>query len=140
MDTETPACVVPTRKLKILVAEDEEALLALVTELLEDDGHTVVKAQDGAEALKLFHEHRREIDLVILDMMLPRIGGGEVLLEMKKLDPHVQVTMTSGYDGEDIRCNYPDDACCFLQKPFRQTDLRHAVATCTERQSSKKHR
>jgi two-component system, cell cycle sensor histidine kinase and response regulator CckA len=81
----------------ILVVEDEEMLRTLVSEVLTRSGYTVLFAFDGDQALRVFDAHRNQINLVLLDLGLPKRSGDEVLLELRKRDPGVKVVFSTGY-------------------------------------------
>lgn len=106
-------------KRTILVVEDDEMLLDLLTSVLEDYGYTVLQARDGVESVKLFKQHHTEIALVLTDMGLPLLGGWEAYLEMKQIDPNVKTLMASGFvspslKAEMLRAGAKD----FVQKPY----------------------
>jgi len=103
----------------VLLIDDEDMILEVGCEILEKLGYSVLKAGSGNEALQLFHEHKNDIDLVILDMIMPEIGGSEVFDRIRAEAPGVKVILSSGYsmnhDADDIMkrgCNG------FIQKPF----------------------
>jgi two-component system, cell cycle sensor histidine kinase and response regulator CckA len=81
----------------ILVVEDEEMLRSLVSEVLTRSGYSVLFAFDGEQALKVFDANREQIDLVLLDLGLPKLAGDEVLLELHRRDPAVKVVFSTGY-------------------------------------------
>lgn len=106
-------------KRTILVVEDDEMLLDLLTSVLEDYGYTVLQARDGVKSVKLFKQHHTEIALVLTDMGLPLLGGWEAYLEMKQIDPNVKTIMASGFvspslKAEMLRAGAKD----FVQKPY----------------------
>ena len=84
-------------KPKILVVEDEELVRSFLKDFLEMKGMEVLVASGGEEAIDLFSRHREDIDLVILDLVLPGMMGEEILDALKKLDPGVKVLVTTGY-------------------------------------------
>jgi CheY-like chemotaxis protein len=81
----------------ILVVEDEEMLRALVKEVLSRAGYVVLEAADGEEGVQVFNEQHEHIDLVLLDLGLPKIAGDAVFQEMKLINPLVPVVFSSGY-------------------------------------------
>ncbi len=85
----------------VLVVEDEEFIRALLREILEAQGLRVLLASEGGEALDLFSRCGKEIDLVILDLVLPGMKGEEILTRMKELDPEVKVLITTGFGEEE---------------------------------------
>lgn len=111
-------------KRTILVVEDDEMLLDLLTSVLEEHGYTVLQARDGLESVEQFKQHHGEIALVLTDMGLPQLGGWEAFLEMKKIDPNVKTIMASGYfnpslKAEMLRAGAQD----FVQKPYVMEDV-----------------
>lgn len=110
----------------ILVVDDEEVVRETVVRMIQKDGHEVVEARDGEEALEVLQERRGDIDLVVLDLTMPRRDGISTLTEMRARGFDVPVLLASGYSGEAV----PADAGVsgFIQKPFRSAELRKQVA------------
>ena len=108
----------------VLVADDESILRDLAREALESAGLQVIEARDGQEAVDLFRARKGEVDLVLLDMTMPRMGGAEAFRLIRQADPAARVLLTSGYTQQeslDSLADLPPDG--FLQKPFRIRDL-----------------
>ncbi|HZR45084.1 MAG TPA: response regulator, partial [Candidatus Manganitrophaceae bacterium] len=108
----------------ILVVDDEEAIRLLGKTILEHDGHRVLTAGDGLEAIEIFTGKKEEVDLVILDLTMPDRSGGEVLEQLRRIKPEVRVIISSGH-----RTEHPLDLAgvSFLQKPYRPADLLRMV-------------
>lgn len=108
----------------VLVVDDEALVRDVTKEMLESLGYQVLAAGDGEEALSLYRAEGGRIDLVILDMIMPGMGGGEVYDALRSLDPGVRVILSSGYslDGQ-AREIMGLGIREFLQKPFRFEDL-----------------
>lgn len=103
----------------ILIIDDEEMILDIGATLLEELGYTVLKAQDGREALTLFEENRNRIDLVILDMIMPGMGGREVFERLKEVKRDIKVLLSSGYSNDGEASELMNKGCDgFIQKPF----------------------
>jgi two-component system cell cycle sensor histidine kinase/response regulator CckA len=108
----------------ILVVEDEPAVCSLIQRALEIQGHTVVLAKDGEQALRVYDKLMDEFDAVLLDLGLPEMEGRTVLAELRARNPDIPVLLTSGYSqtmattGIDI-----GGRTQFLQKPFSLEDL-----------------
>jgi len=103
----------------VLLVDDEEMIRSVVSGMLESMGYRVWPAGNGEKAIDLLAKHKGEIHLVILDMIMPGMGGGEVFDRLKRCDPGVKVLLSSGYslDGEAKRIM--DRGCDgFIQKPF----------------------
>ncbi len=108
----------------VLVVDDEPAVRALACEVLQRAGATVFSAVDGHDGLRQFEAHSTEIRIVLLDLTMPGLDGGEVFQRMIQLDPGVKVILCSGYDEQDVnsKCG-PIPPAGFLRKPFTSTEL-----------------
>jgi len=97
-----PAALAPAPKTSkggtVLLVDDEPLVLNLVTKALQKFGYTVLTARDGAAAVEVFRQHQAEINLVLLDLILPGMDGWQVLAAMRKLVPGIPVILSSGYD------------------------------------------
>ncbi len=113
----------------ILLVDDDDAVRNVAKKLLVELGCTVSTAVDGLEALDFYQEHRREIDLVVLDMQMPNLDGQGTFRELRRMNPKVRVLLVSGMVGreEAERC-LSDGALDVLAKPFRLEDLSRAIA------------
>jgi signal transduction histidine kinase/CheY-like chemotaxis protein len=112
----------------ILVVEDEEAMRTLTRDVLTSHGYTVLEACRGSEALRLSESHRGPIHLLLTDMVLPGMSGGEVVTHLKPRRPEMQVLYMSGHTVERLhRLGEPIAADMFLQKPFSPDDLAERV-------------
>ncbi len=104
----------------ILFVDDEESLRMLAVEMLGRLGYQVLTAGNGLEAVKTFAERRGEIGLVILDMIMPGLGGEETFHRLKEIDPSVRILISSGYAVEGKpQSLLSAGAAGFLQKPYR---------------------
>lgn len=103
----------------ILLVDDEEPVRHLGERVLQRFGYTVISASDGESALKTYREQRERIDLVILDLIMPGIGGRKCLQELIDLDPQVRVIVVSGHGGsEEIEDTRTLGARSFVRKPY----------------------
>jgi PAS domain S-box-containing protein len=108
----------------VLLVDDEEAVLEVGTELLKVMGYRVFTATDGREALEVYETNRGNIDLVILDMVMPNMGGGEAYDKMKQINPDVKALLLSGYSIDGRATEIMNRGCNgFLQKPFTMKQL-----------------
>jgi PAS domain S-box-containing protein len=108
----------------ILLVDDESMILTVGSELLKTLGYTILTAQDGSSAIDLYKNSKESIDLVILDMVMPEMGGGEVFDELKKINPQVKVLLSSGYSLNGQASRIIKRGCVgFLQKPFTIRDI-----------------
>jgi PAS domain S-box-containing protein len=112
----------------VLVIEDEEGVRGFLKSALERYGYTVLSAQDGREGLAMLDQHSSSIALVLLDLIMPVMGGQEVLAEIKRRQPGIKVLLTSGYNEAEAKrlCAAYGDTL-FLQKPFSARSLIHKV-------------
>jgi CheY-like chemotaxis protein len=81
----------------LLLVEDESAVLSSVRRLLEWHGYTVLEARNGAEALKVYEAHEENIDLVLTDVVMPEMGGHELVELLRARRPDLRVLFMSGY-------------------------------------------
>lgn len=103
----------------ILVVDDEESIRSMAAEMLDMLGYKVLTAADGREAVDIFKEQKNEIDLVLLDMIMPNMAGKETYRELKKITPDVKVLLASGYSQNDKTKEILDEGVLgFVQKPF----------------------
>ncbi|MEQ8818834.1 MAG: response regulator [Sumerlaeia bacterium] len=113
------------RKGMALLVEDEEVVRDVTRDMLTFFGYDVVEAADGREGVDLFVEHMGSVNLVLLDLSMPRMDGGEAFLEMRRLDASVPIILMSGYNetkaGEFFKTR---GLAGFLYKPFMPTDLK----------------
>jgi CheY-like chemotaxis protein len=113
----------------VLLVDDEEVFLKSARRLLEGLGYTVLTACDGVEAVQLFERERRRIQLVLLDMIMPRLNGAGTLDELRKLDPDVRVVISSGQTQvSGVRELLTAGARGYLQKPYDARALGEALA------------
>ena len=117
----------------VLIAEDEAAVRKITTSILEQFGYQVVAAADGDEAMRLFREHPGAIDLVMLDVVMPKKDGKAVYEEIMRLRPDTRVLFTSGYTS-DIVLNKGllDSSVPFISKPASPTDLLRKIREVLE--------
>ncbi len=113
----------------ILVAEDEEAVRLLATRTLQKAGYTVLSARDGEEAVALFREHSDNVDLLLMDVIMPRLSGPEAVKQIRELDPEVPALYASGYGGEFLRADGRlDIEGEVLQKPYQPSELLDRIS------------
>jgi CheY-like chemotaxis protein len=112
----------------ILVAEDEESVRNVLTEILDHAGYTVLPARDGEEALRVFEEHADAIDLSLLDVMMPRVGGREVMDRIQARRPRMRFLFSSGYSEGAVHTNFiMRTGLRLISKPYRRKALLTAV-------------
>jgi CheY-like chemotaxis protein len=112
----------------ILLVDDEALVIDVGVQLLEKLGYTVFEAQSGRDAIRIFTERNRTIDMLILDMVMPGMGGGEVYDQIKRIDPKVKVLLSSGYSIDGQATKILNRGCeGFIQKPFNMEDLSKKI-------------
>ncbi|MDK2971605.1 MAG: hypothetical protein PWP23_1360 [Candidatus Sumerlaeota bacterium] len=112
----------------ILLAEDDEMVRNLARLVLERAGYTVLATHDGASAVALFRKHASEIDLAILDVVMPGMGGREALDEMRRIRPGAKVLFASGYSENALHTNFVlDEGLTLIAKPYGRDTLLRAV-------------
>jgi len=103
----------------ILLVEDEEQVRNLSKEILEGYGYSVLAAPDGSAGLSLGKEFPGRIDLVLTDVIMPQMGGKELVDQLKSVRPESKILFMSGFtDDAIIHHGVSDDGVFFLQKPF----------------------
>jgi signal transduction histidine kinase len=113
----------------ILLVDDEESLIALGARMLEHLGITVLTAADGLQAVELYRERGKEIDLVLMDLTMPHMDGAEAFGELRRLNPDVCVVLASGYSHEDVASRFAGKGLDgVLQKPYTLAKLRESLA------------
>ena len=123
----------------ILLVDDEEIILQVAAQLLEKLGYTVFVAHNGREALDLYSQKAGEIDLVILDLIMPVMGGGETFQSLKKMNPRVKVLLASGYSINGLAKEILDQGCRgFIQKPFDLMEISVKIREILDQEGSMK--
>lgn len=112
----------------ILLADDDQILRTAHKNVLENLGYHVLEAKNGKEAVKLFEAHSNQISLVILDVMMPRMGGVAAAREIKSLRPEARVMFVTGYEKESsLETELPRDNSIVLDKPITVERLTQAI-------------
>jgi PAS domain S-box-containing protein len=112
----------------VLLVDDEPEVRSVAQRMLLRYGYTVHEAADGLSALRCYEQRQSEIDVVLLDMMMPGMRGDEVLTKLRTLDPKVRVVLFSGYSEQDLSTHFDDQMPdAFVQKPFTVKKLIDAV-------------
>jgi PAS domain S-box-containing protein len=117
----------------ILLVDDEDVVVDVGEEMLEAMGYKVLVARSGKEGVDVYIKHKEEIDLVILDMIMPDMGGGEAYDRMKEEDSDAKVILSSGYSIDGQATEILGRGCSgFIQKPFNMKDLSGKVREILE--------
>jgi two-component system, cell cycle sensor histidine kinase and response regulator CckA len=118
----------------VLVAEDEEALRRLARDILEGLGYKVLLASDGEDALEVYEANRERIDLLLMDVVMPRLGGAEAAERIRAAGGRAPVIFVTGYSAETVQSRFVEEnkaindmAAAVIQKPYGVESLGRAV-------------
>jgi len=109
---------------KLLVVDDEEMIRVCLGAILEATGHEVVLANDGREAIEKYVKNRDKIELVVMDITMPRMDGVVAARMLKEIDPSLKIVLMSGHTERELN---DTDADAFIAKPFRAYDICEIV-------------
>jgi CheY-like chemotaxis protein len=108
----------------VLLVDDEAMIIDVGRGLLDELGYTVMAAGSGPEALEVYRQNSGRIDIVIMDMIMPGLGGGETFDRLKRINPNVKVLLSSGYSINGQASKIMERGCDgFIQKPFTLMQL-----------------
>ena len=123
-------------KKTVLMVDDEEMIIDVGTRMLNKLGYDVLSAANGEEAIDVYKQHQHKIDLVILDMVMPQISGGEAFDRLRELNPDVKVILSSGYSIDGQATEILDRGCrAFIQKPFNLQMLAQTIESALKNKS-----
>lgn len=112
----------------ILMVDDEAGIVSVSKALMAHLGYRVLVATSGREALEIYRKEGRAIDLVILDMIMPGMGGGETFDHLKEMNPEIRVILSSGYSLDGMASRIMKQGCrSFIQKPFNLSSLSQKI-------------
>ncbi|MEW6262595.1 MAG: response regulator [Thermodesulfobacteriota bacterium] len=112
----------------ILVVDDEEAILEVAREMLESQGYLVRTAGSGEEALAVYREMSGGVDLIMLDLGMPGMGGANCLKQLLSQDPDMKIVIASGYSANgQVKATLESGARAFIRKPYRLNDMLRQV-------------
>ena len=113
---------------KILVIDDEKNIRELIEDILSEEGYQIFIAQNGKEGVEFFKKFSSQIDLVILDIIMPELDGKDCYYEIKKINPQIKVILTSGYSKSNIKDELLKNGVdAYVPKPFNVGILLKAV-------------
>ncbi|MDQ6992093.1 MAG: response regulator [Mariprofundus sp.] len=113
---------------RILVVDDEASIRKSASMLLKASGYEVCTAVDGHDGVELFAREHQQIDLVLLDMTMPRMDGETAFREMRRIQSNVKVILSSGYNEQDATIHFSGKGLAgFLQKPYRLESLQQKI-------------
>ena len=113
----------------ILVVDDEEIIRTTTEMTLNDMGYEVLTAVDGEDAVAIFHTKHQQIDLIILDMIMPKMGGVDTFKALRKIDPKAKIIIASGFSKDNSIIDLKDEGLVdFIGKPYHRRDLELIIA------------
>ena len=112
--------ILPRGNETILIVDDHETIWDFLIDALQELGYSVLLAENGLDAVEIYRENPEQIDLVLLDMIMPKAGGHQTFMRLKTIDPDVKVLLSSGFVSEkEVADLLEAGACGFLPKPHR---------------------
>src|SRR5262249_28019048 len=117
----------------ILLVDDEPMVRTLGRTILEAHGYRVVVAEDGLQAVERYRREQGTIDLIVLDLTMPRLSGRDTFKRLVQLDSEVRVLFASGYAAEQAVGGEYDLPCDFISKPYRPQELAARVRAALDR-------
>jgi len=117
----------------VLIVENEQLMLGLIERVLLQHGYQVLAAADGEEAIEVYRLHKLEIDVVLLDVGLPKVNGVDVLYKMKSENPNVRVIIVSGFLAPELRTKMQQAGVeHFIDKPYMLDQLVETIQSLIE--------
>jgi len=108
----------------VLLVDDEHMIIEVGVEILKALGYGVILANSGEEAIDIYRNGQNQIDAVVLDMIMPGMGGGQTFDQLKEINPEVKVLLSSGYSIDGMAADILERGCKqFIQKPFDIKEL-----------------
>ena len=121
----------------LLLVDDEEMIIEVGEEILQALGYKVLPAASGKEALKIYQNKKDSIAMVILDMIMPGMGGGETYDNLKQINPDIKVLLSSGYSISGQAAEILERGCDgFIQKPFKLRQLSVKIREILDKNSA----
>ena len=120
---------------RILLVDDDHFVRESTIGVLQHIGYEVVAVEDGQQAVAYYRDHGHQIDLVLLDLVMPRMGGRETFHALKAIDPSVRVVLTTGYGhNEMVQCLLDEGVVGFAPKPYHLRPLSEVLARALGRE------
>jgi two-component system cell cycle sensor histidine kinase/response regulator CckA len=114
----------------VLVIDDEDSVREVVKDMLEDAGIRVLEACSGEDGVRLYAEHATDVNLVLLDLSMPGIGGKQAFRLLKEINRDVRIVLSSGYSESEVTNDLRDLGLVgFIQKPYRYDNLKDLVSS-----------
>jgi len=119
---------------RILLVDDEGLILTVAKTLLEEMGYEVLLAKNGLDAIEIFHKQHDQIDLVMLDMIMPVMNGSDAFVKLRKIDKDCKVLISSAFfKSEDMEKLKEEGLSGFIRKPYQQSELSQLIAKILEK-------
>ena len=113
----------------MLIVDDEEMIRSVAEQMVKRLGYEVITADNGESAVEIYKNNSDKIDLIILDMIMPKMGGGPTYDRLKEINPQVKVILASGYSINGNATEILKRGCNgFIQKPFNMVELSQKIA------------
>ncbi len=119
-----------THTARVLLVDDEPALRRFAARVLAEEGYTIHEAGDGAQALELLKESGGQIDVIVSDVVMPRLNGVELMRALSLSHPDIPIVLMSGYVTTDLDARGIAAPCGILNKPFSAERLVGEVRRC----------
>jgi two-component system, cell cycle sensor histidine kinase and response regulator CckA len=128
LDTDCAEAQVTGGTETVLIVEDEEMMMTILSEMLKSKGYNIIQARDGVEGLNAFNSHCDTIGMVILDMGLPRLSGQELYKRMKNMRKDVKVIVASGFVDASLKDSLIEDGIkAYIQKPYNAKEMLSVI-------------
>lgn len=126
----------PTGSETVLIVDDHETIWDFLIEALQNLGYTVLLAENGLDAVEIYENNPHLVDLVLLDMIMPKAGGHETFYKLRQIDPKAKVLLSSGFvSEEEVHDLLQQGACGFLPKPHRLPVVAQAIRDALDREA-----
>lgn len=117
----------------ILIVDDHETIWDFLIEALQELGYSVLLAENGLDAVEIYRENPGMVDLVLLDMIMPKCGGHQAFYQIRECDPQAKILLSSGYVSEnEVQDLLRQGACGFLSKPHRIAVVAQAIRSALD--------
>lgn len=127
--------IIPGGNETILIVDDHETIWDFLIEALQELGYSVLLAENGLDAVEIYRENPGMVDLVLLDMIMPKCGGHQAFYQIRELDSNAKILLSSGYVSEnEVQDLLRQGACGFLSKPHRIATVARAIRAALDGQ------
>ena len=117
-------------KIKILVVDDDDVVREVLELMLKDLGYDVISSKNPYEAISIFDLNKDKIDLVISDMIMPKMNGRELFYKLKEYKKNIKFVLLSGYTKNNLDQKFLNDINLYLEKPIRRDLLEIEIKKC----------